>query len=282
MAKPLPVTVGTYWINDYKKPPACGVGTDLTQTKYCDDLASRFMGAMRSHGHQAKVNRSEGAASPRHWRGATDGDPNGVDTVDFAFLATHGGTGGKEMPGPHWVHWVVATFNSHDSHDGCRVFTREFTTGGSPTGPAMQLGDGSLRWVVLDLCGSLQVGHVNEKNLANAQRANELRDATPGGTWTPCWAGVHIIFGFTGESSDAWWTRDRGARFGGRAGRGDALAESWLDEAHSHVCDDAPVVVAWGRSPKDADRRLNAESLSRPEPTLAPSELGGCSWMWRV
>jgi hypothetical protein len=275
MAKPLPVTVGTYWVNDYRKPPAC----NSKQTNYCGALARGFMATMRYRGHQPKVDRHEGAASPRHWQAATDGDPNGVDTVDFAFLATHGGTGGHKEKGSPWEHWVSATFNSHD---GCHVFTVKFGMGGRPAGPAMQLGDGSLRWVVLDLCRSVQVRLENDEKLPPGDpRVKQLRHATPKGTWTDCCAGVHIIFGFTGTSSDAWWTRDRGMRFGGRAGLGEALAESWLDEAYSHWCDDAPVAVAWGRSLKDADRRLTAESLSHPEPTLARADVGACYWMWR-
>lgn len=274
------MTLGGYWINDYQKPPACG----LQPTKFCDDLVGGFIGAMRSHGHRSMVIRREGAASPLHWRRATDSDPNGVDTVEFGFLATHGGTHGRERSGGEWVHWVNATFNSHD---GCRVSTLELGPDGRPPDlnnliVAMTLGDGRLRWVVLDLCRSLQVGHENEKGLAqDPHRATELRHASPGNTWQRCFAGVHIIFGFTGLSSDAEWTSTRGARFGRRAGAGEALADSWLDEAYSYWCDDAPVALAWGRSGDDARRRLNAESVAHPEPTLAPADIEAAHFAWR-
>jgi hypothetical protein len=284
MARPAPVTLGGYWINDYRQPPNCA-RQGLTQTRYCDDLVNGFVGAMRSLGHQSRVVRTEGAASPRQWQRATDGDPGGVDTVEFAFMASHGTTRGAERSGGGWVHWTTATFNSPD---GCRWSTVVLGPNLRPPDlnnpqAALQLGDGSLRWVVVDSCRSLQVGHVNEEKLGqDPDRAAQLRDAVPGNTWTRCFAGLHIIFGFTGLSSDGSWTADRGARFGKHAGAGEALAESWLDEAHSFWSDDAPVALAWGRSADDARRRLTAESLSRAEPTLAPADVGAAHWMWRV
>jgi Family of unknown function (DUF6345) len=282
MPPPAPVTLGGYWINDYRRPPNCARQRGLEQTNYCDSLVDGFVGAMRARGHRWLVHQAEEFASPKQWRWATDSDPGGVDTVDFAYLATHGNTWGVERSGGGWVHWVSATFNSPD---GCRWTSVDVPPQPSNPLPALLLGEGRLRWVVLDLCRSLQVGHENEENIgADPDRFAQLRDALPGTTWTRCFAGVHIIFGFTGLSSDAWWTRNRGARFGRRAGAGEALAESWLEEAHdwSRGDNDAPVALAWGRSEDDARRRLTAESLSRPEPTLAPGDIQAAHWMWRV
>ena len=282
MAIPPPVTLGCYWVNDYEKPPTCGFFEGLRvleQTKHCDDLADGFAGAMRRRGHRLAVRRIEGAASPLQWELATDADSNGVDTVDFAFLATHGGTRGRERSGGGWVHWVNATFNSRD---GCRVSTIESPVDLSDPKAAMQLGDGSLRWVVLDLCRSLQIGLVNEElRPEDEDRRKVLTEAHPARTWRRCFSGVHIIFGFTGASSDASWTATRGAAFGRRAAAGERLAESWLDEAHSSVKGDAPVAVAWGLSEEDALRRLKAESLASPESTLDPTEIRGCAVIWR-
>ena len=278
-AAPPPVTLGGYWVNTYQ--PACR----QDRTKYCDDLVEGFVGAMRSRGHRGTVIRSDVAASPRHWERATDSGPDGVDTVEFAYLSTHGGTYGKERSGGGWVHWVVATFTSPQ---GCRLTTVQLGPNGVPVDlnnivVKVRLGDGSLRWVILDLCRSLQIGHENEevKDLANADLALQLRDANPANTWTRCFGGVHIIFGFTALSSDAWWTRKRGKSFGRRAGAGEPLAESWLDEAYSSVCDDAPVALAWGRFEGEARRRLKAETLAHPEVTLAPAEVKWACHMWR-
>lgn len=282
MAGLQPVTVGIYWVNDYAKPPAT---CNQDQTKYCDDMASGFAGAMRSRKHTVDVNRREGDASPKHWERNTDSDPNGADTVDFAYLATHGNTRGEERSGGGWVHWVFSTFNSSD---GCFWFTVEVGPDFKPPDlanviPALKLGDGKLRWAVLDLCRSLQVGHKNEKKLAqDPDRALVLRDAHPASTWSRNFAGVHVLFGFTGLSTDGSWVADRGALFGRRAGSGDELAEAWLDEAYSYWCDDAPVAVAWGRTPEDARSRLEQETLANPEPTLSPADVGFARTMWRV
>jgi len=152
----------------------------------------------------------------------------------------------------------------------------------------MRLGDGTLRWVVLDFCRGLQVGLVNEEFRRDNETEDEAADrrlvlgeARPGGTWRRCFGGIHIMFGFTGLSSDAWWTSTRGKAFGQRAAAGDALAEAWLEEAHSSVCDDAPVAVAWGRSEADAMRRLKGESLADPEETLASADVQGAAFLWR-
>jgi hypothetical protein len=275
------VTLGGYWINDYRKPPACR----QEQTNRCDDLVEGFFAAMRARGHQPKVLRREGAASPKQWQAGTDTAANGVDTVAFAYLATHGGLFGKERGGgAGWVHWATATFNSVD---GCRFSTVVLNASGNPANlnsptAALTLGDASLRWAVLDSCRSLQVGHVNEKKLGqDPDRANQLRDAMPDTTWRRCFGGVHILFGFTGLSSDAFWTDGRGTRFGKRAGAGEPLADSWLDEAYSSACDDAPVAVAWGRSADDSRRRLYRESLANPEPTLTPAEITHATQAWR-
>jgi hypothetical protein len=283
MASPPAVTVGSYWVNDYEKPPNCGDGL-YKQTKFCDDLADGFAGAMRARRHRVTVRRTEGAASPRQWIAPTDRDPGGVDTVDFAFLATHGGTHGQQRNGV-WVHWVNATFNSTD---GCVVSSANLPP--PPAGPTalMLLGDGALRWVVLDLCRGLQVGLVNEEfrrdnetEFEAASRRAVLSETHPGRTWARCFGGVHIMFGFTGLSSDARWTSNRGKMFGRWAAAGDALAEAWLEEAHSSVCDDAPVAAAWGRSEADAMRRLKGESLADPEETLARADVRGAAAIWR-
>ncbi len=105
---------------------------------------------------------------------------------------------------------------------------------------------------------------------------------TPGETWGPCYAGVHMIFGFTGLSSDATWTRERGIAFGKRAGRGEALADSWLDEAYSSWEDDVPVVTAFAQSAQELDQRLKSESLKAVvQPSGAPMRGYTFSSMWR-
>jgi hypothetical protein len=128
----------------------------------------------------------------------------------------------------------------------------------------MRLGGGRLRWVVFDGCRSLQLGAENE---TVQDVMLKLAEARPGETWGRCYDGVHMLFGFTGLSSDAAWTSDRGQAFGLRAGRGEPLAESWIDEAYNWVVldgVDVPVVTAFGQSPAETEQRLKSESLKNP------------------
>jgi Family of unknown function (DUF6345) len=270
-----PISVGAYSINRYKR---CG----QKPLEFRKALAGGFAGAMKSRGHNVAVVRDEQDVSPRQWNAATDQDPDGVDTLEFAYLASHGSTYGTELPGSIWLHWFLATC---DSSDGCLISTirLELRTWHPPDAKhpvtTMRLGEGRLLWVVLDSCRSQHVRGVNERD-KNAKA--QLAETTPGQTWGRCYDGVHMLFGFTGLSSDASWTCNRGASFGLRVGRGEALAESWVDEAYSYWVDDAPVVTAFGQSPKDADQRLKSESLKNPgsAPTR-PIRSFMYSTMWR-
>jgi hypothetical protein len=163
----------------------------------------------------------------------------------------------------------------------------------SPT-PMLVLGDGCLRWAVIDACRSLQVRLENDNKRHTSwdtsenepeqdfvNRTKQLIDARPDVTWRWCLDGVHMLFGFTGLCSDAGWTAKRGTSFGQRAGRGEALADSWIDEAYSWREDDVPVVLACGRSGTHAEQRLMTESLAAVAPTLRASEIGGYAYMWR-
>jgi len=268
------VDVGAYWINHYKR---CG----QKQTDYCDSLAARFAAAMRSLGHRVAFIRGEQDASPLQWGAWTDKNAAGIDTVEFAFLATHSGTHGRELPGARWLYWWLGTF---DSADGCIVSTiRLDPNTWAPVTPAtpvvtMRLGEGRLRWVVLDCCRSLQLGAENERD---ADTRAVLAASHPQLTWGRCMDGANMLFGFTGLSSDASWTAERGLSFGYRAGRGEALAESWIDEAYSHWLDDAPVAMTVGRSADDALRRIKSESVKSPGAKLRAADIDSYRWMWR-
>lgn len=274
-SKLAPISVGAYFINRYKR---CG----QPPLDFCNALAGGFAGAMRSRGHNVAVARGEQNASPRHWTAATDRDPAGIDTVEFAYLASHGSTYGTELPGSIWLHWFLATF---DSADGCIMSTIQLDprTWRPPDAKnpvtTMRLGEGRLVWLVLDCCRSQHIRVENERD-KNARA--QLAETTPGPTWARCYDGVHLLFGFTGLSSDASWTSHRGASFGRRAGRGEALADSWLDEAYSYWVDDVPVVTAFGQSPAEVGRRVKSESLKSPgSPPSRPIRGHVYSTIWR-
>jgi hypothetical protein len=267
------VDVGGYWIDHYKR---CKQKT----TGFCKAIAAGFAGGMAALGHKVAFVRGEQDASPRQWAAPTDKDAAGIETVEFAFLATHSGTHGHELRGSKWLFWWLATF---DSPDGCIVSTIKLNRMWRPINPSaptvtMRLGEGRLRWAVLDGCRSLHIRIENERDPgARAQ----LAEVNPARTWGRCLDGVNMLFGFTGLSSDASWTAQRGASFGRRAGRGEPLADSWLDEAYSYWVDDVPVAFACGRTREDAVRRLQRESLKSPGDRLMSRDIGGYHWMWR-
>jgi hypothetical protein len=275
MTKVAQVTVGGYWINHFDQP--CKQET----TDYNDALVTGFADAMKARGHKIDVMRTDHDASPLQWGAWTDKNANGVDTVQFAFLATHGGTHGHELRGSVWLHWTLASFSSTD---GCFVCTIKLDRNFFPVTPntpvvTMRLGEGRLRWAVLDLCRGLQIGVVNERD-QNAR--SELAEANPGSIWQRCFDGVHMLFGFTGLSSDAFWTRHRGKSFGQRAGRGEILADSWVDEAYSWWTDDVPVAMACGRTENEADARLSTESLAAIASPLRFPDVKSFAYMWRI
>jgi hypothetical protein len=119
---------------------------------------------------------------------------------------------------------------------------------------------------------------VNERD-KNAQP--ELAHSNPGTTWQPCIDGVNMLFGFTGLSSDAQWTSDRGLSFGLRVAKGNALADAWVDEAYSSWCDDVPVALACGQSEDDAKKRLQKESLKDVAPELSAADVKAFCYLWR-
>jgi len=273
------IAVGGYWINHYKR-------CRQHQTTYCNAIASGFAGAMRALGHTVAFVRGEDDASPRQWFAATDQDPNGIDTVDFAIFATHSGTHGLERSGSRWLYWWLGTF---DSADGCIVSTIKLDPNTwrpvTPEKPVttMRLGEGRLRYAVLDGCRSLQLGVENERDKTQADHdtRSNLAESNPVRTWQRCFDGITMLFGFTGLSSDASWTSGRGTSFGHRAGRGEALGDSWIDEAYAWWTDDVPVAFACGTTPGDARKRVNGESLKRVGPRLREKDVGGFDWIWR-
>ncbi len=175
--KVTPVDVAGYWLNHYKH---CG----QTECDYCSLEAAGFAAAMQQHGHKVPIIRGDQDASPAQWRAATDQNPGGVDTVEFAYLATHGSTHGKELPSTtaqsKYLRWYLATFDR--PHD-CFVSSIQLDprTWQPPDAKkpvtTMRLGEGRLRWVVIDACRSLQVGLENEHEQAAMA---ELAGADPG------------------------------------------------------------------------------------------------------
>ena len=243
------LTFATAWINSFE---AC----NQKQLNHCDDVADGFGKMMKLGGHQWSIRLEQKKASPkdlieRAQGGADDAAGRGADTVDMAMVVSHGGLRRKGTDGP-LLHITVAF-----DQDPCRARSHQ-----------MRLGDGRLKWLVLDSCRSLELV--------------EAEDITPWTIWRRAFDGLHQIFGFNGVTSDAWWTEDRGKQFAARLVFWDGeMADTWIDAAYSWKMDDYPAAMAVGRTASDADTRLENEKLSTPVAGLSRSDVAAAHWMWR-
>jgi hypothetical protein len=278
--------VGAYSLNKFVGPgPNCAQAA----LDYCHALADGFSAGMKIRGRKAAFSKRDQDVSPKQWQAKTQMDPGGIGTAEFVYLASHGyffGTQLKNKSGAGEAPWLFWFLANCDSPDGCKISTIEvddkhWTPPNAQSPKTMlALGEGRLRWLVIDCCRSLQLYDVNEREAPY----KNLSKITPGQTWGRCYKGVRMLFGFTGLSSDADWTKERGLSFGLRAGRGEALAESWIDEAFSWIIKgvDAPVVTAFGDSVAEADRRLKSDTIKNngASPTSPASGLFAIT-IWR-
>jgi hypothetical protein len=236
--------IGTTWVNGYK---TC----KQTATRHCDDAAEGFAKAMRSWGgHTWEFNLKNAQGVAADWidpafGGSDNAAGRGADSVEFAYLATHGGIF-TDKPDPYWV----ATFDQTKCY--------------WPSDQA-RLGNGKLKWIVLDACQSLQ------------------RDKTvvPWKTWSQVFEGLHTIFGFNRNVSDAWWSNDRGKVFGFAVASDHEMADAWIDAAYSWWLDDYPAALAAGVDAKDAHRRLETERLSSNLAGIPRADVKNFHWMER-
>ena len=97
------IEVGAYSIMEFNRS---GVFKTRPAQALCDTRAivEGFADEMQRRGHKNPVRRREEQVSPKQWHTPTDRDRYGIDTVDMAFISTHGGTYGVDPTLPHeWV-----------------------------------------------------------------------------------------------------------------------------------------------------------------------------------
>jgi hypothetical protein len=256
------LSFATAWINSFKNG---GYGEELN---HCDDVANGFGTAMVKGGHKWAINQKQDEPNPADWvdrnplrkRPTTtkicsnpgdDAKPGrGVDTVDMAMIVSHGGDWGIE---PDYGPVITVGFNQPPNRF-CNFVTR--------------FGNTKLKWVILDCCHSLQTD-------TKAKRYN------PDRIWRYSFDGLHMILGFNGECTDSWWTSSRGSDFANRIVMNFELAESWIDCATSWFTDDNPGVAAAGRDKKDAETRLDTETLSSSFDGIPNKEVKVILWRFR-
>jgi hypothetical protein len=240
------LSFATSWINTFTDP--CKTAGGLDQLDNCNVIAEGFGQVMEWAGHKWEIKHKQNEATPADWvyKGArarpddklctAKGDDarkgHGVDTVDFAIVVTHGARG-FDVVGKRTLKFAKVYFNVKP----CRF-----------CGHKTRLGDGKLKWLVIDACHCLDI--------------DKSDGYTPWSMWKDSFYGLHTIFGFTGNTTDSWWVNDRGSAFALEIIADSELAEAWIDSSYSHFCKDRPSVATAGRNFQDAYNRMRSERVS--------------------
>ncbi|MBP0633343.1 DUF6345 domain-containing protein [Cupriavidus sp. AcVe19-1a] len=263
------LSFATTWINTFNK--SCSKLAGLKRLDYCNDIAEGFGWIMEKGGHKWELKHKQNGATPADWvhkgaradkgskRCSARGDDarpgRGIDTVDFAIVVTHGGRAPdvvRERGSWHNKKMVSVFFNV----EPCRFCSHK-----------TRFGDGKLKWLVIDSCYSLEI--------------DEPNGYTPASIWKDSFYGLHTIFGFTGQTTDAWWVKDRGTAFAFEIFADSELAEAWIDSAFSLVCGDRPVAATAGRNLKDVHNRMETERISSSFDSIPYKEVNFIEWKWR-
>jgi hypothetical protein len=272
------ITFGVVWVGRFRGD--CNRSTPLNS---CDDIANGFAAAMIEEGHRCLFNLGNDEADMKYWishknnysKIGKDNDPSkGVNSVNFALIATHGAFNFANKPKEKIIKYgYFMTFGTDDCQ-WHNVYTR--------------LGDSNrLKWIVFDACNSMQLPPPDQGIIGTREHPNTIpesiyQDVNPTKIWHHCFFGLHMIFGFTGFSSDSYWTNERGYDFAQLVASGDKLYESWLDEAFSYWCNDYPVVMACGRTAEEANERLYKERISSKYNDIPHEKILWYSYHYRV
>jgi hypothetical protein len=288
------LTFATYWIRGYAKI-AKQNGWKLDDLDTCDDVANGFGRVMKLVGHTWEIDLKEEEVKPADW---IDLDPvvpkpwfkssqytyqgddtkakSGVDTVDIALFSGHTGLtseskdfGGIELPLLfNQPPGAVGNFQMRLGN-GKGLKSRLQRMGPAPAGSTPPPpGTGKLKWLILDACHTLET-------------VNDPKGTNPSNLWRNTFDGLHAVFGFTGLSTDHWWTSGRGQSFAINATLFDhGLADAWIDAAAFWLLDDIPGAAAAGVDKDDAKARLN-EKLSSPLPSIPHEKVKYVAWRFR-
>ena len=242
----------TAWVNDF---PACNGGESRD---YNDDKALGFSSYLTSfYGSDFyHTDWPSQAGVLTHMfeekdKGFGRWDAAWADEVEILYFASHGGY--AEMTPTHWYGYTGADDPSPNLGCDWRSHNTEFG----------EIGEGHLKWLVLDACFSLDLQHDHLFYF-----------------WNEAFHGLHMIFGFDGLASTTWWTHDRGTSFAMNATFWDApLSEAWLDAAYSFWEGNDPVAMAAGEDIPNCFWRLDNERILHPVPNIN-YPVYFC-WTWR-
>ncbi len=210
---------------------------------YRDDHANGFCNKMKAKGHTQVYNWGNDNAWEKDFRHPDFGGDslNWLDNVHFCFYSDHGG---------NWSNIMHIAFSK--AHDKCLGSSNEW-----------KLGVKMLKWFVLDCCQC--VLNVDKNHIS--------------AVWFPPAHGVHMIFGFIGNGTDGWWTRNVGNDFGGDAANGHKLANSWLDAAYSFWANDDAIALAYDSTENGAKSRRENETINWRD--MAVTSPNWMAWKYR-
>lgn len=193
---------------------------------YRDDHAKNFCNEMKNRGHTVEFIYGNDNAWEKDFRHPDFGGNslNYLDNVHFFFYSDHGGNFSNTM------HIAFSK-----AVNKCLGNSKEW-----------KLGVKMLKWFVLDCCQC--VLNTNASHIS--------------AVWFPPAHGVHMIFGFIGNSTDSWWTRNVGKNFGKAAAKGNKLANAWLDAAYSFWANDDAIAIAFGSTESEAKNRRDNETVN--------------------
>jgi hypothetical protein len=209
---------------------------------YRDDHAKDFCREMRDQGHTQLFCWGNDDAWERDFRHPDSGGDslNWLDNVHFMFYSDHGGNWSNRMH----IAFAVA-------RDKCLGTSSEW-----------KLGVKRLKWFVLDCCQC--VLNTNTSHIS--------------AVWFPPARGVHMIFGFIGNGTDGWWTRNVGEDFGEDAARGRKLGNAWLDAAYSFWANDDAIVIAFGATRDEAINRRDNETVNWRDYNISSVNWRAAKW----
>lgn len=193
---------------------------------YRDDHAKDFCNKMENKGHTKVFCYGNDNAWERDFRHPDFGGNslNYLDNVHFCFYSDHGG---------NWSNTMHISFSR--AVDECIGSSQEW-----------KLGVKMLKWFVLDCC----------QCVLNTTKSHISA------VWFPPARGVHMIFGFIGNGSDGWWTRNVGDEFGEDAASGKNLGNAWLDAAYSFWVNTDAIAIAFGATENEAKNRRDNETIN--------------------
>lgn len=210
---------------------------------YRDDHAKDFCKRMGDKGHTQIFLWGNDDAWERDFRHPDfGGDSNNwIDNVHFCFYSDHGG---------NWSNIMHIAFSK--AKDKCIGSSNEW-----------KLGTRMLKWLVLDCCQC--VLNTSKEHVS--------------AVWFPPAHGVHMIFGFVGNGSDGWWTRNVGDDFGKDAAKGERLSNAWLDAAYSYWDDNDAIAMAYGATQNEARNRRDNETINWRDSNVTSASW--LAWKWR-